>query len=140
MQLVLDRLKLSDLAERQIGELFGGQQQRTLLAPATVQGASLCLPDDHLSAVAEATRHGFDEVLCEETRSGTCSLAATHGSGRLSVSFERAVSLRHGCITVAFCHGSSSRLSASRRRRLDGKQGNPMQVILKGCQMVAGGR
>lgn len=92
----LDRLKISDLAERQIGELSGGQQQRTLLARAIVQGASLFLLDEPLNAVDEATRDIVDEVLREETRGGSSVLAATHDLGRLSESFDRAVYLREG--------------------------------------------
>jgi manganese/zinc/iron transport system ATP- binding protein len=92
----LDRLKISDLAERQIGELSGGQQQRTLLARAIVQEASLFLLDEPLNAVDEATRDIVDEVLREETRGGSSVLAATHDLGRLSESFDRAIYLREG--------------------------------------------
>jgi manganese/zinc/iron transport system ATP- binding protein len=94
----LDRLKISDLAERQIGELSGGQQQRTLLARAIVQGASLFLLDEPLNAVDEATRDIVDEVLREETRGGSSVLAATHDLGRLSESFDRAIYLRDGSV------------------------------------------
>lgn len=101
----LDRLKISDLADRQIGELSGGQQQRTLLARAIVQGASLFLLDEPLNAVDEVTRDIVDEVLREETRGGSSVLAATHDLGRLSESFDREIYLRQGCITEEFCHG-----------------------------------
>ncbi len=96
VRLGLERLRISDLAERQIGELSGGQQQRTLLARAIVQEASLFLLDEPLNAVDEATRDIFDEVLREETRAGSSVLAATHDLGRLSESFDRAVYLRDG--------------------------------------------
>jgi manganese/zinc/iron transport system ATP- binding protein len=92
----LDRLRIADLAERQIGELSGGQQQRTLLARAIVQEASLFLLDEPLNAVDEATRDIVDEVLREETRGGSSVLAATHDLGRLSESFDRAIYLREG--------------------------------------------
>jgi len=100
----LDRLKISDLADRQIGELSGGQQQRTLLARAIVQGASLFLLDEPLNAVDEVTRDIVDEVLREETRGGSSVLAATHDLGRLSESFDREIYLRQGRITKEFCH------------------------------------
>jgi len=100
----LDRLKISDLADRQIGELSGGQQQRTLLARAIVQGASLFLLDEPLNAVDEVTRDIVDEVLREETRGGSSVLAATHDLGRLSESFDREIYLRQGRITEEFCH------------------------------------
>jgi ABC-type Mn2+/Zn2+ transport system ATPase subunit len=94
----LERLRIADLANRQIGELSGGQQQRTLLARAIVQGTSLFLLDEPLNAVDEATRDVVDEVLVEESRRGSSVLAATYDLGRLSESFDRAIYLRDGCI------------------------------------------
>ena len=98
VMLGLERLRIADLAPRQIGELSGGQQQRTLLARAIVQEASLFLLDEPLNAVDEATRDVVDEVLVEESRRGSSVLAATHDLGRLSESFDRAIYLREGCI------------------------------------------
>lgn len=98
VMLGLERLRIADLAQRQIGELSGGQQQRTLLARAIVQGASLFLLDEPLNAVDEATRDVVDEVLAEESRRGSSVLAATHDLGRLSESFDRSIYLREGCI------------------------------------------
>lgn len=100
----MERLRIADLAERQIGELSGGQQQRTLLARAIVQEASLFLLDEPLNAVDEATREIVDEVLRQETRNGSGLLAATHDPGHLSKSFDRAVYLRQGCIIEGNCN------------------------------------
>src|SRR5204863_8950188 len=47
----IDRLGLSELADRQIGQLSGGQQQRALLARALAQQADLLLLDEPLNAV-----------------------------------------------------------------------------------------
>ncbi len=95
----LQRLRIADLADRQIGEISGGQQQRTLLARAIVQGASLFLLDEPLNAVDESTRDIVDEVLVEEARRGCSVLAATHELGRLTESYDRAIYLREGRIT-----------------------------------------
>ena len=43
----LDRVGMSEFADRQIGQLSGGQQQRVFLARALAQGAGARQADDH---------------------------------------------------------------------------------------------
>ena len=62
----LEMLNLSELAERPIDSLSGGQWQRTLLARALVSSPQLLLldePDTHLDT---ATRHELYETLLEQ--------------------------------------------------------------------------
>jgi manganese/zinc/iron transport system ATP- binding protein len=61
----LDRVGLSALADRPIGQLSGGQQQRVFLARALAQEADLFLMDEPFAGVDAAT----EELLVRELRS-----------------------------------------------------------------------
>mgnify|MGYP001040010825 CR=1 FL=1 len=95
---LLERLGLSDLAERQIGELSGGQQQRALLARALAQEADLLLLDEPFNAVDADTYRLITTILAEQQRAGKTALVATHDLERLAEAFDRVVLLRDGRI------------------------------------------
>jgi manganese/zinc/iron transport system ATP- binding protein len=59
----LDRVGMTDFAERQIGQLSGGQQQRVFLARALAQDADLYLLDEPLAGVDAATEKAIIDVL-----------------------------------------------------------------------------
>jgi len=90
---VLERLRLTDLAERQIGRLSGGQQQRALLARALAQQAPLLLLDEPFNAVDAETRAVILDVLAELRTRGTAVVVATHDHDRLPFQFDEAVEL-----------------------------------------------
>jgi ABC-type Mn2+/Zn2+ transport system ATPase subunit len=92
----LERLGLSDLSSRQIGELSGGQQQRVLLARALAQDASLLLLDEPLNAVDAETRAVIAEVLQDLKKQRKTVVAATHDLGRLEADFDGAIYLMEG--------------------------------------------
>ncbi|WP_417817220.1 metal ABC transporter ATP-binding protein [Tritonibacter scottomollicae] len=59
----LDRVGMSEFADRQIGQLSGGQQQRVFLARALAQGADLYLLDEPFAGVDAATEKAIIGVL-----------------------------------------------------------------------------
>ena len=93
---VLARLKIADLAARQIGQLSGGQQQRVLLARALVQGADLLLLDEPLNAVDAETRGVVGAVLEAEKRAGRTVVVATHDLDRLESDYDLVIRLEDG--------------------------------------------
>jgi manganese/zinc/iron transport system ATP- binding protein len=93
---MIAQLRLSDLADRQIGQLSGGQQQRALLARALAQEADLLLLDEPLNAVDADTRAIISEVLETLRGQGKTVIAATHDLGRLETDFDSAVYLADG--------------------------------------------
>ena len=90
------RMKLSDLAERQISELSGGQQQRALLARALAQDADLLLLDEPLNAIDATTREIVAQVLRELQDAGKTAIVATHDINHLDTEFDGAVYLTDG--------------------------------------------
>jgi manganese/zinc/iron transport system ATP- binding protein len=92
----IDRMGLSALRERQIGDLSGGQQQRALLARALAQDADLLLLDEPLNAVDAATREIVSKVLDELQHAGKTAIIATHDIDRLSAEFDDALFLVDG--------------------------------------------
>ena len=106
---VLARLRIADLAQRQIGQLSGGQQQRVMLARALVQGADLLLLDEPLNAVDAATRAIVGAVLAEERRQGKTIIVATHDLDRLESDYDAVVWLDEGRTKSELATGAGRR-------------------------------
>jgi len=73
----LEKVSMSEFADRQIRELSGGQQQRTFIARALVQDASIYLMDEPFAGVDAATEQAILQVLRELQRNGK-TLAIVH--------------------------------------------------------------
>jgi ABC-type Mn2+/Zn2+ transport system ATPase subunit len=93
---MIERLGLTALADRQIGQLSGGQQQRALLARALAQEADLLLLDEPLNAVDANTRTIIADVLKQLQHENKTVVAATHDLGRLETDFDGALYLADG--------------------------------------------
>lgn len=74
----LEKLKLTELSRRNIGELSGGQQQRVLLARALCQEARLLLLDEPYVGLDTRSRDIMDEMLFGKTGEGLTLIMATH--------------------------------------------------------------
>lgn len=74
----LERVELSDLAGRQIGQLSGGQRKRVFVARAIAQGASLLLLDEPFAGVDKRSEATIVRLLRELAASGRSVLVSTH--------------------------------------------------------------
>lgn len=74
----LARVRMIDLADRQIGELSGGQQQRVFLARALAQEAELLLLDEPLTGLDLPSQELLVEIQQELRTQGITILVATH--------------------------------------------------------------
>ena len=84
----LAQVSLSDLAERQIGELSGGQQRRMLIARALAQETELLLLDEPLVGLDATSQHDL-LTLFEALRSqGQTLLVATHDLSCVAACFD----------------------------------------------------
>jgi len=89
----LELAGIRDLANRQIGELSGGQQRRAFLARSLAQDPALYLLDEPVTGVDPTTEDDLMAILGEERRAGKTVLASTHDLGGVAEHFTRLISL-----------------------------------------------
>ena len=104
----LAQLGLTELADRPVHALSGGQLQRALIARAVVQGAEVLLLDEPYAALDTASREIIERFLFDQGHPFTV-LMATHDSADL-VRFDRILELRAGAVlTKHACAGHDHR-------------------------------
>jgi ABC-type Mn2+/Zn2+ transport system ATPase subunit len=74
----LERVQLTEQADRSFGELSGGQRQRVLIARALVQGAGLMLLDEPFSGLDVASDERLRRLIDGLAREGRGVMVATH--------------------------------------------------------------
>ena len=74
----LERVGMTDFADRQIGQLSGGQQKRVFLARALAQDADLYLLDEPFAGVDAATERAIISVLKHLKSEGKAVVAVHH--------------------------------------------------------------
>jgi manganese/iron transport system ATP-binding protein len=79
----LERVELSDLRRRQIGELSGGQKRRMFLARALAQASPVILLDEPFTGVDVKTEEQIIALLQELRGEGRLMLVSTHNLGSI---------------------------------------------------------
>lgn len=74
----LERVHLTDFADRQVGQLSGGQRKRVFVARALAQGASILLLDEPFAGVDAKTEASLVELLQELQKQKVTILIAAH--------------------------------------------------------------
>jgi ABC-type Mn2+/Zn2+ transport system ATPase subunit len=74
----IERVALTRFADRQAGELSGGQRRRVLMARAIARGAGLLLLDEPFAGLDAAVQHDLLEILDGLVQEGRSILLATH--------------------------------------------------------------
>ncbi len=78
------KVKMSDFAERQIGELSGGQKKRVFVARALAQGADIFLLDEPFAGLDSVSERSVTELLVTLKEEGKTIIIATHDLTSLS--------------------------------------------------------
>ena len=87
----LERVNMLELAERQIGELSGGQKKRVFLARALAQQARVILLDEPFTGVDVKTETAIIELLRQLRSEGCVMLVSTHNLGSVPEFCDRTV-------------------------------------------------
>lgn len=74
----MDRVGVSDLAERQVLELSGGQRQRALVAQGLAGDAALLLMDEPMTGLDLVSADRIRQVIADERAAGRTVLFSTH--------------------------------------------------------------
>lgn len=74
----LERVELTEYANRQIGQLSGGQKKRTFVARGIAQGATTLLLDEPFAGVDKRSEATITRLLRELAGDGVTILVSTH--------------------------------------------------------------
>ncbi|MDN5808169.1 MAG: metal ABC transporter ATP-binding protein [Brevibacterium sp.] len=74
----LERVELTEYADRQIGQLSGGQKKRAFVARGIAQGATILLLDEPFAGVDKRTEATITRLLRELAAAGATVLVSTH--------------------------------------------------------------
>jgi ABC-type Mn2+/Zn2+ transport system ATPase subunit len=91
VQASLARVEMTNLADRQIGELSGGQKKRAFFARALAQQAPVLLLDEPFAGVDIKTEKLLIDLLLELRQAGHTILISTHDLSSLATFCDRVV-------------------------------------------------
>jgi len=97
----LKKVKLTALADRQIGQLSGGQQQRVFIARALAQGANIYLLDEPFIGVDIATEKAIMDLIMAMRDEGKTIVIVHHDLQAVTNHFDHLVMLN----TRLIAHG-----------------------------------
>ena len=100
----LARVGLSDFAERQIGELSGGQKRRAFIARALAQEAKILLLDEPFSGVDASAQASLMDVLDSLNHDGMTIILCTHDLGLAFSRFDKVMALHRDLIAYGTPH------------------------------------
>jgi ABC-type Mn2+/Zn2+ transport system ATPase subunit len=87
----LERVQMTELQRRQIGELSGGQKKRAFLARALAQQGQVLLLDEPFTGVDIKTEKAMIELLLELRQLGHTILVSTHDLASISTFCDQVV-------------------------------------------------
>ncbi|MCC5921729.1 MAG: metal ABC transporter ATP-binding protein [Cyclobacteriaceae bacterium] len=89
----LEKMKISDLSTKQIGQLSGGQQQRAFIARALAQEASIYLLDEPFAGVDANSEKVIINLLKEQVKEGKTAIVVHHDLNAVNTYFDRLILL-----------------------------------------------
>ena len=120
----LERVQLQDYADRQIGELSGGQKKRVFIARALAQGSKVILLDEPFTGVDIKTEEAISALLRALAQAGNLLLVSTHNLGSVPNFCNQVILLNNtiiasGSVASTFTRANLSRAFGGMLRHLD---------------------
>ncbi|EPR77153.1 Manganese ABC transporter, ATP-binding protein SitB [Leifsonia rubra CMS 76R] len=94
----LERVELTDLADRQIGQLSGGQKKRAFVARGIAQGAEILLLDEPFAGVDKRSEATITALLRQLADDGATVFVSTHDLNALPALADEAILLMRSVI------------------------------------------
>lgn len=91
----MERVNITHLSDRQIGELSGGQKKRVFLARALAQESQIILLDEPFTGVDVGTENSIIELLKQLRAEGHLILVSTHNLSTVPSFCDQAVMINH---------------------------------------------
>ena len=110
---LLDRVELSDWADKQVQALSKGMQQKVQLCTALIGAPKLMILDEPFSGLDPINVQLFESILAERRAAGSTVLLSTHQMNKVEEVCDRALMLNQGRMVL---HGS---VRDMRRRHAD---------------------
>lgn len=95
----MDRLEITDLADRHVSAMSGGQRQRVLIAQGLAQGADILLLDEPVAGLDIVSIAAIRRVIDDERQAGRTVVVATHDLSEAAAA-DHAV-LLDGCVIAS---------------------------------------
>nr|YP_009297239.1 maturase [Porphyridium sordidum]AOM66582.1 maturase [Porphyridium sordidum] len=99
----LEKLKISHLKNRKIGELSGGQQQRVFIARSIAQGAEIFCLDEPLSGVDYKTQANIFKILRDLATQNKLIIVIHHDLSDILKYFDELILLNQKIIASGKC-------------------------------------
>jgi ABC-type Mn2+/Zn2+ transport system ATPase subunit len=100
----LEKVSMADHADRQVGQLSGGQRRRVFLARALAAEPDLYLLDEPVTGVDVTTQDDLMDILEAEASRGKTVIATTHDLANAAHRFHRVAAINR----TVMAHGPSS--------------------------------
>ena len=94
----MERTRVRHLADRQVGELSGGQQRRVLLARTLVRDPEVLLLDEPAAGLDTTSEHELMQLLRDLAAGGSAILVATHDIVSVLEFFSRVLCIKERLI------------------------------------------
>ena len=128
----LERVQMSQFADRQIGELSGGQQQRVFLARAFVQDAPLLLMDEPFAGVDAMTEQALIDLMRELRHQGKTLVVVHHDLSTVGQYFDQVALVNRKLISAGHV---STAFSAELLKKTYGGSLNQGQLARPGLDL-----
>ena len=102
----LSRLQITHLADRQIGELSGGQKKRVFLARALAQESKILLLDEPFTGVDVKTEKAIMTLLDELRDEGHLILISTHNLGTVPEFCDQVIMINRTILAMGDTHST----------------------------------